>query len=491
MTTELLSRHAIDRPCALSVVDGSEKLTWKELDRRVGLFSGDLAARGVQSGDTVALILPNGSPFVRAFLAVSRIGAVAVPLSPDWTATEIREALELTRCRTLLAGDRWSSMCRRLVQDQVLDRLFLAEQEAVRESCGPVPSPTEDGPALALFTSGTTGRPKLVVRTSANLRALSSAYSATLGLTPDDRILCAIPMSHGQGFCSGLLASLASGATLVLQPRFERRDTLRLLERHRITFLSAVPFIFSVLADTPMPEPVDLSHLRLCVTGGAPLDRDTWVKVHDRLGLVLRQSYGSSETGVVTVNMDSDPEATADSVGRPIPGTRVEIWNDSGQPAPEDEEGDIAVSSASSASWSMSTARGDLPLEPTRLPDANGWIRTGDSGRIDREGRLYVTGRRRSFINVAGRKVNPAEIEAVLLSYPKVREAIVSPASSLLGGETVKATLVCREACTPEEVLEFCRGRLAEYKIPRFIEIRDEPGAAVLGFRGAANPGRV
>jgi long-chain acyl-CoA synthetase len=234
-----------------------------------------------------------------------------------------------------------------------------------------------------------------------------------------------------------------------------------------VTLFSAVPFIFSVLADTNTAKPVDVSALRLAITGGAPLKRETWNKVHERLGISLRQSYGSVETGALTVNMEPDSDATSESVGRPLNGVRVKILDDSAAPLPTGTIGEIVVQSPAASDCCLHSDT------KSTLCDEDGWIRMNDLGRLDSDGRLYVTGRNRQDINVAGQKVNPREVEECILSHPAAREAVAVPSRDAWGEEAVKVVVVTNKKCSLNELVAHCRKQLADYKLPRFIEFRD------------------
>jgi long-chain acyl-CoA synthetase len=442
MLFDLLERHAADRPDHLAIVCGDERLTWGQLDDRASRLASGLAALGVGPNDTVALLLPNSTALVSAILALSRIGAQALPLQPDLKAPEIRHALEAAGCSMTL-------------ERPSVNRL-VAESPTSRRG-----SVADDAPFLNLLTAGTTGSPRRVVRTQKALCALASAYCETTGLTDADRTLCVIPLHHGHGLCAGLLAPLCSGSTLFLELGFERRATLRLLSEHAITAFSAPPFIFSIVAESAVREPLTRPELRLPFTSGAPLHRDAWRKVRDRLGIGLRQCYGASETGVVAMNMDADPEASAASVGRPLSGVEVSIG----------AAGEIAVRSPWTATWSAPLERG-AALTP--LADEGGWIHLADIGHVDATGRLYLTGRTSRFINIAGRKVSPLEVEAVLATHPLVTGVTVVPVRDGQGNEAAKAVVYASGPLPSEALAEFCRERLAPHKVPRFIEIRDE-----------------
>jgi long-chain acyl-CoA synthetase len=477
MLSDLLKRHAVDRPRQVALVEGSSRLTWSELDGRVSRLASGLWNEGVRQGDAVGLVLPNSCAFVATLLAAGRIGAVAVPVNPELTALETRAVLESSGCRTAVFAAEVAELCQQWRGDDEIRTALvegmgrpgipgLDQWRSGPLDCCNLPVPGEESQLMQMMTSGTTGPPRRIVRTHGQVMSLAHAYQSAVDGSPDDRILAVIPMSHGHGFCSCLLAALQSGATLFVQRSFDRRAALQVLSRERITVFSAVPFVFSVLADTTMARPVDLSAMRFSVTGGAPLRRETWVKVRDRLGMRIRQSYGSVETGALTINMDPDPDATSDSVGRPLPGMHVRILDDAGNSLPSGMKGEVAVQSpCAGETCEADDGRALIPVD--------GWLRMNDLGWLDDEGRLYITGRKTSIINVAGKKVVPGEVETVLSHHPAVRQVVVIPHRDAYGEEAVRALVVRDEKCTVTELVKHCRAQLAAYKVPRFVEFRD------------------
>lgn len=481
MLTSLLERQAVERPRHPAVVCAGKVISWRKLEERVRHMAAGLAFQGIMPGERVALVLRNNDTFVSSLLAVARRGAVAVPCSWEWKDAELLSALETTQCQTVLADasrETFIQTCRRsrpdcrffLTSGQDQDSCRLNDLEEAPTSQR-VATPDGDADALELFTSGSTGHPKRVIRKHAHLLNLGTAYAQTVGVDSRDRIWTVIPLTHGHGLCSSLLASLQTGATMFLQARFDRRETLRQLSRQRITVFPAVPFIYSILADTRTHELIDLSALRLCITGGSPLTSDVWRKVDQRLGIKLRQSYGSSETGAACVNMDTDAGASADSVGRPLAGVEVSVRDESGHALPSGVRGEVYVRSPAAAEWSIVASRDDARYEPVRLADPTGWIRMGDVGSLDSAMRLTIFSRQGRLVNVAGKKVQLEEVERVLLSHPFVERATLSTTQDRFGEQLIHATVYAHESCSRDHLLAHCREQLADYKIPRGITL--------------------
>jgi long-chain acyl-CoA synthetase len=241
-----------------------------------------------------------------------------------------------------------------------------------------------------------------------------------------------------------------------------RERVLKLLEHERVTVFPAVPFMFRMLAETHTGA--DLSAIRLCLSAGNALPRSTFEAFDRAFAVPIRQLYGLTETGTVTVNAHDDPWATVASVGRPMPGIDVDVLDNAGNALDAGRIGEIAIRS------------------PAMTRRYGGEFLTGDRGRLDDEGRLVITGRRKLLIDVMGDKVDPIEVEDVLAVHPKVREVVVVGIPSWVEGEElVKAVVVGEEGCGERELIRFCRERLANYKVPSAVEFRDEIPRSTLG----------
>jgi long-chain acyl-CoA synthetase len=439
-----------------ALVCGQQRLDEDELSERAGRVARGLAARGVGPGDSVALLLPNGADFVVSFLAVMRLGAVAVPLNPQFKTAELEFAFRDCGVRETITD------VEALIGARPLD---------------PVPRSPDDV-AVVQYSSGSTGRPKRVPRTLRQLDAEVDGYVTATGLTGEDTIACAIPLFHTYGLGCCLLAALRSGAALEIleapHPFVLRRDAaLAMLQR--ATVFPAVPFMLRVLAEGP--GEADLSGLRLCLSAGNALPRATFEAFDGAFGVPVRQLYGLTEAGAMTVNLDGDPRATAASVGRPIPGAEVTILDPAGAPLESGRIGEIAIRGPG-----MMRGYAGVEERVNREAFRDGWFLTGDRGRFDDAERLVITGRRKLLIDVRGDKVDPIEVEDVLAVHPKVREVVVvGVAGDVEGEDLVKAVVVPERPCTERELIRFCRERLANYKVPQLVELRDEIPTSSLG----------
>jgi long-chain acyl-CoA synthetase len=464
---------------------GSEEIAYDDLWERVGRFACGLAVRGVEPGDRVALVLPNGPDFVIAFLAVAQLRAVAVPLNPQFKKAELAFYFHDCGVRAVITDEAGAAVCRAIVPrvspwGEAAE--IVAAVDALVES-HPVLEPerrSADEIVVVQYSSGSTGRPKQVPRTHGQLRAEVEAYVAALSLTEDDTIFCAIPMFHTYGLGCCLLAAVRSGATLAILDdpgpfAVMRERALALLEREVVTVFPAVPLMFRVLAEAGIAA--DLSSVRLCLSAGNALPRSVFDAFHGAFGIGIRQLYGLTEAGCVTVNLDGDAAATAASVGRPIRGVELAVLDEGGNDLGTDRIGEIAVRAAG-----MTRGYAGVEEQLNQQAFRDGWFRTGDRGRLGDDGRLVLTGRKKLLIDVNGDKVDPIEVEDVLAVHPKVREVVVvGVASEIEGEELVKAVVVPDETCSERELIRYCRERLANYKVPRTVEFRDEIPKNTLG----------
>jgi long-chain acyl-CoA synthetase len=475
--TELLDA----RTEGTALVHGDERISYADLGERVERLAGALAARGLTDGAPVALVLPNVPAFPIAFLAILRAGAVVVPLNPHFKEAELEFYFRDSGVRAVITDADGEPGCRSVAERLESPPELIVDLDELESGAVPA-APGPDDDAVFQYSSGSTGRPKRVPRTHAHLRAEADAYVDAIGLSADDSIFCTIALFHTYGMGCCLLAAVRGGATLVLfdNPNpfvLQRARALAQIERERVTVFPGVPFTFRMLAEAP--EDADLSSLRLCFSAAAALPRATFKAFHERFGVAVRELYGCTEAGCVTVNADADPRGTAGSVGKPIDGVELRIADESGEPVDDGRIGEVLIRSKAMTPGYANAEQ----LNNEAFGD--GWFRSGDRGRLDEEGRLFLTGRTKRLIDVRGDKVDPVEVEDVLAVHPKVAEVVVlGVESDVPGEETVKAVVVPAGDAQERELIRYCRERLADYKVPSKVEFREEiptgPGGKVL-----------
>jgi long-chain acyl-CoA synthetase len=306
-----------------------------------------------------------------------------------------------------------------------------------------------------------------VIRTYGNLLFELERLATAFHVGEEHRFLGAAPFSHVNGLVRTMLTSMFVGATLHPMRQFHRRGALELIARERITFFCAVPYMFIVLADTPIRGTVDLSSLQTVLSASAPLLPDDSRRFQAKYGHWVRQLYGSTETGTISVNLDPDPAAHLESVGLPLPDVRVDVVDDFGRPVAAGVEGEVVIASPGAITGYAGNA------EATAASFREGFYRSGDLGRKGVDGHLTLTGRTKFLINRGGFKVNPLEVEQAIQSHPKVREVAVVGVPAPHGDDVVRSVVVASGSCTAEEIVRHCEGRIADYKIPSRIEFRD------------------
>ena len=456
-----------------AVVEGNKRISYRALDHAVRNLSSFLASQGIEKGDRVALFLPNSIEFVAGFFGIASLGATSVPINAAYKVEEVKFYISHSSAKLVLTEDKLRPLAEKAALETEASVVaikgdktdWLYSDSNAQSPAAALIKPEDE--AIYLYSTGSTGKPKRVSRTHFNLIALADNHTQTVGWTEEDRILFTVPISHTYGF-GNFISAIKVGACIYVLPEFNRNRVIDLIEKESITVFPAVPFMLNVLAETFLPRPRDFSSLKLVISAGAPLSEETFNKFHNKFGIYPRQLYGSTETGVISINLSDNIKDKHDSVGRPVKNVEVRILKEDGSPAKVNETGEITVRSPS-----MTSGYYGLP-EETEKAFRNGFYFTGDLGRIDEEGYIYITGRRKLFINIGGNKVDPQEVENVLLRHPQVREAVVIGIKDDKGEELVKAVIVATDKIEAKDIHEFCRGRISDFKIPRIIEFRQE-----------------
>ncbi len=471
---ELFLSSISEFPDSVAVVEEGQKVSFKELGSKVDALSSYFYSNGIKKGDTVVILLPNSVEFVVAFFALANIGAISVPVNTAYKKEEIKYYVNHSLAKLVLTEEKLESVAQEVVSGT--DTLVAVikggssewDTEGLDTKCLQEVLIDPGDEVIYLYSTGSTGKPKRVSRTHHNLVALADNHTQTVGWTEKDKVLFTVPLSHTYAF-GNFISSVKIGASIFVMGDFNRNLVLNILEAESITVFPAVPVMLDVLAKTYLSEPKDLSSLKLVISAGAPLSEKTFHSFYDKYGIYPRQLYGSSETGVISINLGEDIVGTCNSVGRPVKNVVVKIFDEHRKELGTDEVGEIVVKSLSMTT----TGYFGLP-EETKEVFKDGYYFTGDLGRIDQEGFIYIVGRKKLFINISGNKVDPVEVENALLEHKKVKEAVVLGIVDDQGLERVKAVIVPDGQIQKKDILEYCRDRIAEFKIPRDIEFRDE-----------------
>ena len=431
-------------PRSASVIAPGGSLDAVRIEQAVARIATGLSRAGVKSGSVVGLMLPNSLVFVPTYLALRSL-PVTVALIPSKYGTA-----ELGAIRRGVGPACFvtaPSAASRLRSDRVVrvDDLAVA---FTADAARPIDA------AVLKFTSGSTGQPKGIALEERALEAETTNIVEGLSLGPSDRVLAPVPLTHSYGFDLGVLAMLRSGCTLVLEDAFNPHHVLAELASGRVSVFLGVPAMYrawlALPASAAVTAPLPVRYLLSCT---APLPPAIVTAFCARYRSVICQHYGSSETGAVTTHVPADVLERPDSVGRPMGDVSVTVV-----------DGEVVVTS-------KALARGYVMGAPVdQQPFQGDGFHTGDRGRL-RDGFLYIDGRIDDVINVGGFKVSPREVIDALESFPAVAEAAVIGVRDFRGEEVVYAVVALARAATEKEILEHCRSRLAEYKVPRRVQI--------------------
>ncbi|MET9108613.1 4-coumarate--CoA ligase family protein [Streptomyces zhihengii] len=468
----------------VALVDGvnGTTVTYRQLDLFHRRIAAALAAAGLRKGDVLALHSPNTVAYPVVFYGATRAGASVTTVHPLATAEEFAKQLRDSSARWIVTVSPLLEVARRAAEiASGIEEIFVCDRAEghvsitdMFTSTAPEPDvaidPSEDVAALP-YSSGTTGVPKGVMLTHRSIASNLGQLEPFVPLGPGDKILAVLPFFHIYGLTALMNAPLRTGATVVVLPRFELDTFLGAIQEHRINGLYVAPPIVLALAKHPAVDGYDLSSLEYIVSAAAPLDASLGEACSRRLGLPpVRQAYGMTElspgTHVVPLTVENPPPG---AVGLLLPGTEMRILalDGSGDLGPG-EEGEIAIRGPQ-------VMKGYLgrPDATAAMIDEDGWVHTGDVGRVDEEGWLFVVDRVKELIKYKGFQVAPAELEALLLTHPSVADAAVIGVLDDDGNEIPKAYVVRQpghEALTADEVTAFVAERVSPYKKVRRIE---------------------
>ena len=461
---------AAAQPRKVCIFWGSDRITNAALAARIHAYGARLqASYGVRPGDRVGILLKNCPEFIVALYATLKSGATVVPINSFLKAPEIQHIVDDCQLKCLITSGDFDETIAKVERITVAPLAELERGTPTTPPHWPAVAPTDL--AVIIYTSGTTGKSKGAMLTHANIAANVLSCIKALEETKDDRLTLLLPMFHSFMLTVCIFTPLSMGAGIVLIRSVQPfKAAMREIIRNRATILVGIPQLFQALADAKIPFWLHwLLKLRLAVSGAAPLPGETLLKFDRKFRFVLLEGYGLSEASPVVSFNPIRGVQKAGSVGLPLPDVEVKIFDDHGHELPPGQVGEIVVRGPN-------VMRGyyNQP-EETAASLREGWLHTGDMGHKDDDGYIYIVDRRKEMLLVRGMNVYPREIEEVLHQFPNVREAAVVAKVDEKRGEVPIAFVSPVEGETLEvnEILKFCRDRLADYKIPREIRVTD------------------
>ncbi len=480
MNVKLMLEAAAEKFAARTAfIQGERHISYAELDATINKVANGLIQLGVNKGDRVAMLFPNRPEFAFGYFGIIKAGGIAVALDTRYKSGELASIFANCTPKILIGEDATlQPIAAELPRFKHLEHIinltpgadnrfqdFITRSSA--QSVKALLSP--DDLAMISYSGGPTTRPKGAAITHRNLCAEAVASGIGFKQTPDDVVmLFALPMYHNFALGSVLLTSISLGSTIVIVPGtgVSIGSLIETIAREKGTMWLGVPYIFALAVKIAQEEGIknDLSSLRLCACGGAPLPVSTILQFKQHYGLTLLDVWGLTEAVSHVTCPPVDGTGKLGSCGKPLPGFEVKIVDDNDNELPPNNDGEIIVRGPMMEYYYHNP-------EDTKKAIKNGWLYTGDIGKIDEDGYVYITGRKKRMIILKGQNVYPNDIEQLLLTHPKVAEAKVVGTPDKLRGETVSAIIRLkeREEASETEIKQFCQQRMADYKVPRQV----------------------
>lgn len=459
---------ASQAPTSSGVRQGETFTPYAEMVGQIERLAAGWIARGLGQGDVISLLLPNTPDMFLAAHAAWAIGAIAMPLGTTATRAELANLVSKTGLAAVVTTPGLTKAAELLIADVAPEALlFLTTALPLETPTTPLPRLAGSAPALYLFSSGSTGLPKVVPHTHAELIADGIRTSTAWDIQPDDVAVDILPGNFAMGFMMGTMDIVARGGTTLywsdpLPLALSRRKLLEAMVAHKATFIGAVPAMYEIMS-APTGD-FDLK-LRLAFSGGAALKRPIFEAMRTRFGVTLRQAYGSTEAIMVSHNDSADADASWASVGRPAGDAEVRI-----APFATEYGADVGELEIRSASL-MQGYLADPAANAQAFDD--GWFRSGDLAMLDEEGRIVIRGRSKLLIEVSGFKIDPIEVEETLMALPTVADVAVAGRPDARSGNRLVAYVVRESAVSEDDLIRYARQMLSVQKVPAEIAFID------------------
>ncbi|GBF34557.1 long-chain-fatty-acid--CoA ligase [Desulfocucumis palustris] len=496
---QLLEKVAAAFPGRTAVIFAQLEIPYAMLNVMVDKMATAFYNLGVRKGDRVALMAPNCPQYIVGFFAVQKAGGIVVQVNPMYVERELEHILNDSGAEIIVAFDQFYPRIKNVRELTPLKHVILfslgqpaAEGEAEVLKAEELLASTEANPpkidfdvvndlAVLQYTGGTTGVSKGAMLTHRNI--VANALQVTQWFQGckygEEVVLSVLPFFHSYGMTTCVNFGIANAATLVVLPRFEIESLLQTIDKYKPTLFPGVPTMYIAVNNHPEIGKYDVKSIKYCISGSAPLPVEVSQKFEALTGGCLVEGYGLSETSPVTHCNPMIGVRKAGSIGMPLSNTVCKIMDlEMGQKElPPGEIGELCISGPQvmKGYWNMPEESGKTLV--------NGWLYTGDIAKMDEDGYFYIVDRKKDMVIAGGFNIYPRDVEEVLFEHPKVQEAVVAGVPDPYRGETVKAFIVLKEGMesTEQEMIDFCRGKLAAYKVPKLVEFRKELPKTIVG----------
>jgi long-chain acyl-CoA synthetase len=482
---DVIRNGAEQFPDSIAIIFRDRAIRYGQLVTEVDRTAAALQSQGLRRGDAVALLLPNCPEFTFVYFAAAAIGALTVPANPLLKPPELEYIWADCRARMvvtvpgLVPGALEASAgvpglpAILVVGDPAAAPAGTVSLTGIAAGMNPGPvkagAVAEMDAAVCIYTSGTTGKPKGALLSHRNLLVNSHQVITAVSATPADAVICVLPLFHSFAATVCQNSVLRAGARMLLLEQFHPARTVEAIAAHRVTVFPAVPAMFAALLQFAGDQAVDFSSLRVCVSGGAPMPAPVMEGFEKKFGTIILEGDGPTECSPVTSVNPVDGVRKPGSIGLPVSGVEMRIFDDEDRELPVDEVGEIVVRGENVMLGYLNQP------EATAQAMRSGWYHTGDLGKKDEDGYFYIVDRKKDMLIVGGINVYPREVEDVLVSHPGVLDAAVIGDPNPLKGEEVLAVVVRKPGAevTELELVRHCRSRLANFKVPRRMIFRN------------------
>mgnify|MGYP006291115551 CR=1 FL=1 len=478
---DIISKTATEKGDKTAAVLNDQSISYNQLEKESNQLAHGLIDLGIKPADMVSIMLPNSIEFLISYLGVIKSGATMVPLNISFKKAAVEYILNNSEAKVVITSKQFIDLIKSCnlehLQKIILvdgensaDYLSLSELEENEDSLPELQNIDEEYTAACLYTSGTTGEPKGAMLSHHNLIFDTKKTIEHLKVDDSDRYICVLPMFHAFAETVCMLMPMFLGAEIVIIDRFLPEKVLKTIQERNVTFFAGVPTMYSALLNVKNKDDYDLSHLNLCISGGAAMPQQTMEDFENQFNVKILEGNGPTEASPVAYVNPVDGERKSGSVGLPIPETEVKIVDDNDNELSTGEIGEIVVKGEHIMKGYFKKP------EQTEKTLKGGWLHTGDLGKMDEDGYVYIVDRKKDMINVGGMNVYPREIEEQLYKHPKIKAAAVVATKDELRGEIPKAVIVLKEGETADEreIKKYCMKHFANYKIPKLVDFIDE-----------------